>query len=150
MAWRKLLIETPDPETAMADLVRFLAPQVANEIISHPSLDHPPDSNDGFSPTDAQLARAASAIYKMRQRRGTYFGEALFAEPAWGMLLGLFINYIRDTPVLTTSLCLSAHAPPATALRYVEILEQHGLGGVGRAYRAFGRGMDDHRGASTV
>jgi predicted transcriptional regulator len=85
----------------------------------------------GFS--DDKLATLASAIYRMRQHRQSYFEAALFAEPAWDMMLDLFINKVRGARVSTTSLCLAANVPHATGIRWIRTLREHGLL---RRYRA--------------
>ena len=79
----------------------------------------------GFS--DDKMATIASSIYRSRKFRANYFGAELFAEPAWDMLLDLFINRIRGARVSTTSLCLAAGVPQATGLRWIETLAQHEL-----------------------
>ncbi len=85
----------------------------------------------GFS--DDKLATLAGAIYRMRQHRQAYFASTLFAEPAWDMLLDLFINKVRGARVSTTSLCLAAGVPHATGIRWIRTLREHGLL---RRYRA--------------
>lgn len=85
----------------------------------------------GFS--DDKLAGLAAAIYRMRQHRQAYFDAALFAEPAWDMMLDLFINKVRGARVSTTSLCLAAGVPHATGIRWIRTLREHGLL---RRYRA--------------
>lgn len=85
----------------------------------------------GFS--DDKLASLAAAIYRMRQHRQTYFGSELFVEPAWDMVLDLFINKVRGARVSTTSLCLAAGVPHATGIRWIRTLREHGLL---RRYRA--------------
>ena len=79
----------------------------------------------GFS--DDKLATLAIAIYRMRQHRQAYFDAALFAEPAWDMLLDLFINKVRGVRVSTTSLCLAASVPTTTGLRWLDQLVEQGL-----------------------
>lgn len=79
----------------------------------------------GFS--DDKLATIATSMYRSRRRREGYFDPALFGEPAWDMLLDLFVNKVRGARVSTTSLCLAANVPQATGLRWVAQLEEHGL-----------------------
>ena len=84
----------------------------------------------GSSPlgyTDEKLARTARMIYRTRQLRAAIFGPELFAEQAWDMLLDLFINRVRGVRVPTTSLVIAAAVPNATGLRWVRVLEAHGL-----------------------
>ncbi len=72
--------------------------------------------------SDDKLATLASSIYRTRQQRRKYFDPALFAEPAWDMLLDLFINRVRGARVSTTSLCLAAGVPQATGVRWIGVL----------------------------
>ena len=78
-------------------------------------------------PSDEKLATIALSLARMRNRRERFFPAELFAEPSWDILLDLFINQVRGIRVPTTSLCLAANAPQATALRHIGILEELGL-----------------------
>jgi len=77
--------------------------------------------------SDQKLAVIATSIYRARRRRSEYFGDSLFGEPAWDMLLDLFVNKALGRRISTTSLCLAAEAPQATGLRYIDQLEAKGL-----------------------
>ena len=77
--------------------------------------------------SDTKLAVIATSIYRARRRRRNYFDDALFAEPAWDMLLDLFVNRARGRRVNVTSLCIAANVPATTALRWIGLLEQKGL-----------------------
>jgi len=90
----------------------------------------------GFS--DEKLATIAMSMYRARRYRTSHFDAELFADPAWDMLLDLFINKVRGVRVSTVSLCLSAHVPSTTALRWIRVLEKQGL-----LHRH--RAPDDHR-----
>src|SRR3546814_4636973 len=46
----------------------------------------------------------------------------LFGEPAWDMLIDLFIHESEGKKVATSALCLASTAPPSTALRLVNKL----------------------------
>ena len=52
---------------------------------------------------------------------------ALFAEPAWDMLLELYSADVEGCEVPTSSLCIASTAASTTALRYIEMLERTGL-----------------------
>lgn len=87
----------------------------------------------GLSPAEEQpieeshteLARAA---YQARRLRSQFFsGPDLFGEPAWDILLDLFINANEGKPVPVTSACIGAAVPTTTALRWLSILETRGL-----------------------
>ena len=79
----------------------------------------------GFS--DRKVAILAHSIYRARQRRLKHFDAELFGEPAWDMLLDLFVHFVRGERVSTTSLGLAARVPHATAHRWIDILIAKGL-----------------------
>lgn len=79
----------------------------------------------GDASTALELARQA---YRDRRRRERLFaGADLFGEPAWDILLDLFIAAREGKRISITSACIGASAPPTTALRWLNILERHGL-----------------------
>lgn len=77
--------------------------------------------------TNAKLAGVAHAIYRARRRRDRFFDRELFAEPAWDMLLDLFVNQVRGLRISVTSLTLAAGVPSSTGLRFIRILVEHDL-----------------------
>jgi len=78
---------------------------------------------------DPELLALAERLYGERRRRDAVMARhALhFREPAWDMLLDLFISHGAGRPVSVSSACLSALIPQTTALRYVGQLEAGGL-----------------------
>lgn len=78
---------------------------------------------------DPELLALAERLYCERRRRDAVMARhALhFREPAWDMLLDLFISHGAGRPVSVSSACLSALIPQTTALRYVGQLENGGL-----------------------
>jgi hypothetical protein len=77
--------------------------------------------------TDEKLATIATSIYRARRRRTKFFSGLLFSEPAWDMLLELFVSKVRVRRISTSSLCLAAYTPLATGLRWIDLLEKEGL-----------------------
>ncbi|NND49953.1 MAG: MarR family transcriptional regulator, partial [Rhizobiales bacterium] len=79
----------------------------------------------GDHPVIAQLARQT---YRNRRLRAEIFphGE-FFGEPAWDILLDLFIAAKERRRVSVTSACIGAAVPATTALRWVSILEEQSL-----------------------
>jgi DNA-binding MarR family transcriptional regulator len=72
------------------------------------------------------LVNRAKQEVNHRRRRAKTFGGSMFGEPAWDMLLILYIEHER--PRLTVSrLTERSGGPPTTALRWLEYLESHGL-----------------------
>jgi len=68
------------------------------------------------------------AFRRLRERiAGAAFGEGLFADPSWDMMLDLYIQTSRGISVSVSSACIGATAPPTTALRYLADLEKRGI-----------------------
>lgn len=70
------------------------------------------------------------AILRARRKRDAIFGEDLFADPAWDILLELYAATLIQRRVPTSKLCKAAAVPETTALRWIEKL--HRLGWVAR------------------
>jgi hypothetical protein len=63
-----------------------------------------------------------------RKSRENLFGNShLFGEPAWDMLVDLFIAAEQQKNISVSSLCVASAAPQTTALRWIAILENLGL-----------------------
>lgn len=82
----------------------------------------------GFEPpalsADPQLVRQAIRVRRMRD---AFFGETLFEDPAWDMLLDLYAAHLEGTRVSVSSLCIAAAVAPTTALRWIGKLTDAGL-----------------------
>lgn len=79
-------------------------------------------------PPRKALLRAAEGIYQRRRWRSLLFENAeLFGEPAWDILLDLYIAELRDRRVSVTDACIGSGVPSTTALRWVMLLERAGL-----------------------
>lgn len=96
----------------------------------------PPAEIDGFTLADRRTAYAAPgggeaaairAIIRGRRLRDQYFDSALFADPAWDILLDLTAARMEKRPVAVSSLCIAASVPPTTALRWITRLTEEGL-----------------------
>lgn len=69
----------------------------------------------------------AKMILRERRRRDSYFDSELFGEPAWDMLLELYVHQLDQSRISVTGLCTSSGVPATTALRWIGNLEQAGL-----------------------
>jgi DNA-binding MarR family transcriptional regulator len=71
----------------------------------------------------------AQALYDLRRARDTFFGRNadLFSEPAWDILLDLFIAHERGIRVSVGSACIGACVSQSTGLRWIATLEHRGL-----------------------
>ena len=77
---------------------------------------------------DPLLGELALQLYRARRRRDEIFGDgALFREPAWDILLDLYIAAHNGNEVSVTSACVGAAVPETTALRWLKVLEEGGL-----------------------
>jgi DNA-binding MarR family transcriptional regulator len=75
----------------------------------------------------SRLAAIAQEEYANRRRRDRIFGSGVFAEPAWDMLLDLYVQEHLGRAVSIQSLCVAASVPPTTALRWIGRLIDRGL-----------------------
>lgn len=76
-------------------------------------------------PSLLALARHA---YALRRQRAAIFGSAdLFGEPAWDILLDLFIAQAEGKPVSVSSACIGSASPATTGLRWLAVLAEKGL-----------------------
>lgn len=75
----------------------------------------------------AHSIAAARRMVRERLRRSQFFKAELFADPAWDMMLDIFLAEAegRETPVM--NLCLSSQVPETTTLRWVKTLEHAGI-----------------------
>ena len=83
------------------------------------SLSEPFEAFGGEAAVD--LARH---IYQLRRNRDASFAAELFSEPAWDILLHLFIADAEGRSVSVSSACDGAATPQTTALRKLRQLEE--------------------------
>lgn len=69
-----------------------------------------------------QLAAIAQSEFHNRRRRDSLIGNDLFAEPAWDMLLDLYVQHNRGQPVAVDRLCALSAVANTTALRWLGLL----------------------------
>lgn len=71
--------------------------------------------------------RLVRRIIRQRRTRDRFFDSALFADPAWDILLDLTAARAEHTRVSVTSLCIASGVPPTTALRWIAQMVEAGL-----------------------
>ncbi|NLR72921.1 MarR family transcriptional regulator [Novosphingobium sp. ERN07] len=64
----------------------------------------------------------ARRIYDFRRKRERYFPADLFAEPAWDILLDLYIFRLEGRRATVKSVCIASGVPQTTALRWINLL----------------------------
>lgn len=94
-------------------------------LIEGGALSAPPH----FLPPDnpSYLARFAQALLRARRLRDRMLPSDLFADPAWDMLLDLYVHSALGRQLSVTAVCGASHVPATTALRWIELLENEGL-----------------------
>jgi len=71
---------------------------------------------------------AAKSESKRRKHRGSIFQYAgLFGEPAWDILLELFINGADAKKTSISAIGIDAAVSPSTIKRWISLLEKHDL-----------------------
>jgi DNA-binding MarR family transcriptional regulator len=73
----------------------------------------------------APTAEEVRQVLRLRRLRERHFDPALFADPAWDMLLDLMAARLEETQVAVSSLCIAASVPPTTALRWIKTMTDH-------------------------
>lgn len=122
---------------ALAELAASLGLQLVGDGASNMSQAVPvPAEEEDRTATSAathpdhaspDMMTIALAWINARRRRDAVFGADLFADPAWDMLLDLYVNHCRGQRISISGLCLATAAPSSTALRWIGVLEKRGL-----------------------
>ena len=74
----------------------------------------------------AGLLMSARRLLRERRSRERMLDGVEFGEPAWDILLTLYIAYHEGKLVSITSLCVAASVPATTALRWISTMEARG------------------------
>jgi hypothetical protein len=97
------------------------------------AVDKPADSPEAVNrpANDSEAARLGDIARKAladRRRRSEIPGTSdLFGEPAWDILLDLFIAGCEGRRLSLAAVCSGPAAPESIALRWVAILEKRGM-----------------------
>lgn len=86
-----------------------------------------PTANDDTMTMDQRLSDLAASMFRARRRRANQLPKELLGEPAWDILLDLFVNFVRGQRVGVSSACIAADIPTSTALRWIGVLVSKGL-----------------------
>ncbi|WP_157080968.1 hypothetical protein [Novosphingobium naphthalenivorans] len=70
--------------------------------------------------------KIARRIYNIRQKREQFFSSGLFSDPAWDIILDLYMAEEDKKEICITSACIAAGVPTSTGLRWITILIQNG------------------------
>ncbi len=97
-----------------------------NKASSEPStfIDNGDKYPSQGGPISADMVRS---IIKQRRMRDNFFESALFADPAWDILLDLMAARLSGQTVSVSSLCIAAAVPATTALRWITSMTKNGM-----------------------
>lgn len=118
-----------DVSDSIVDLVKDLTARLgamANEFGERMQVIAPADANERADEPTLLMRRARQVLADRKARRSCFPGE-LFHEPAWDMLVGLFIAREQDRPVNVKTLATYADAPITTSQRWIDHLSRVGL-----------------------
>jgi DNA-binding MarR family transcriptional regulator len=87
----------------------------------------PPLRSPGRPPDHTAMIERARHEFNERRRRVALFGRAMFGEPAWDMLLTLYILDVSGQRQTIGALLHFSGTPMSTAKRWLDYLEAHGL-----------------------
>jgi len=86
-------------------------------------------SREAESTETASRDRRAFArrVLRVRQQRNEVLGADSFRDPAWDMLLDLYVQHETSGGTMISALCIASGVPQTTALRYIYRLAELGL-----------------------
>lgn len=76
---------------------------------------------------ETRTALLVRSCIQARRARDRALGADLFSDPAWCMLLDLYLRHSAGEPSSVSSLCLASGIPQSTGLRWLLMLEKAGL-----------------------
>lgn len=71
--------------------------------------------------------RAVKNLRKSRQKRAIFYPEILFGEPGWDILLDIYQAEMEGRATTIKAASLASNVSDTSALRWICILEKHGL-----------------------
>jgi DNA-binding MarR family transcriptional regulator len=74
-----------------------------------------------------EAAEIISQIIVARRARIGFFRPELFSDPAWDLLLALFLAREREQTITVAELTEATATPISTAVRWIDVLERDGL-----------------------
>jgi len=121
-----------DPPQAKSELLLQLSEQVGriagslaelSSGVGPPRSIHPCSNLNG---PDISLEQV-NWLIAARGARARYVDPELFADPAWDIMLDLLRAELLGERISVSSACIASAVPPTTGLRWLNILEEHGL-----------------------
>ncbi|HMI19055.1 MAG TPA: hypothetical protein VK533_05880 [Sphingomonas sp.] len=82
------------------------------------------DAKRAVAMHSADMTEFARQVLAGRKQRDRYFDPMLFSNPAWDILLNLFVADADGRPVTVLESCLASTVPQGVALRWLGYLKQ--------------------------
>jgi hypothetical protein len=82
------------------------------------------DAERAVAMQEADLAEFARQLLAARKQRDRYFDPVLFSNPAWDILLNLYVADAEGRGVNVLESCTASTVPQAVALRWLGYLRQ--------------------------
>lgn len=97
--------------------------ELVREAVSAQPILYPPEV------VDAQIAELGlvEAMIRTRRRRTKQFPSDWFSDPAWDILLFLYMSHLEGTGVTVGDVGHGTGNRPTTAIRWLDIIEAAGL-----------------------
>ena len=111
--------ENQDPQVAQNSAIRLEAPEEAPHVL--------PDQFVGASEQRLVKAQFVKALYRFIRARDRVFGNSLFSDPAWDILLLLYVGEAEGAHVNFDEICEALPASSETLMRCLVLLENRGL-----------------------
>ena len=112
------------PLVAMMGAINRIEGLIQDHIKRSPDL---PRLANRLRTNGSSEGRLARRLLAARRQREQIFDSSLFGEPAWDMLLDLFVAHDEQVNVSVSSLCMAAAVPPTTALRWMANMTAQGI-----------------------
>lgn len=75
----------------------------------------------------SEAIKLVSHVVHARRTRSDFFAPEIFSDPAWDILLVLFLAKVRGDGMTTNQLAKAAGASLSASVRWVDVLERTGL-----------------------
>ena len=122
------IADAAEAETLAQELIEFAARLRRNTgddlPVNQQADNRPRPRRAGLQPPHVALAER---MYRARRLRDNYLPGELFGDPAWDLLLDLYVAQIEGRDIGVTSACVASCVPMTTALRWIGLLEEHAL-----------------------
>jgi hypothetical protein len=85
------------------------------------------DAEQAAAMHDSDLVEFARQTLMGRQQRNRYFDPVLFSNPAWDLLLNLYVAAAEERALGVLDCCAGSTVPQAVALRWLSFLKDKGM-----------------------